>query len=232
VPADDDPGKRHDDRFVQQVEREHGLVGVTGGALPPRLACRRGPWRCRAGAAAAGGERGGEPGDGCQPGPAGQALQRGPARLGPAHHAGPGRDGPAQQPDGRCSRGGHGQPPGPGQRGLEPGVAGDQEPVQEGEHVCQPLPAAGDAAAPPRSPGRSRRRARTAHRAGGIRAGRGARGRTSAAPAAPGRSRTGSPAGPAARRRTPTRCGTAWRSARPSPRPGTATASPTATPTP
>ena len=52
MPADDDPGERDDDRFVQQVEREHGLVGVTGGALPPWRACRGGPWRCGAGVAA------------------------------------------------------------------------------------------------------------------------------------------------------------------------------------
>jgi hypothetical protein len=42
VPADDNPGKRHDDRFVQQVEREHGLIAITGGALPPWLAYRGG----------------------------------------------------------------------------------------------------------------------------------------------------------------------------------------------
>ena len=35
-PADDDPGDGHDDGLVEEIERQHGLVGVGGDALPSR----------------------------------------------------------------------------------------------------------------------------------------------------------------------------------------------------
>ena len=143
VPADDDPRGRHDDWLMQQVEGQHGLVAVPGGAPPPRLGRRGRAGHPRWPAAAAGG-------DGPAANPMIATIHAQPAR--PCRALQPGatpalsrRPGPARQPPRpaapRSPRSdGQGRPAGAPQRGLEPRVGGDQEPVQEREHIGQRVP--------------------------------------------------------------------------------------------